>query len=41
MIPLLAPPISLGVIMLRSLKIYGIAQSVTDLIEQRAPAFEV
>ena len=28
------------VIMLRSLKIYGMAQAVTDLIEQGAPAFE-
>jgi hypothetical protein len=29
------------VIMLRSLKMYGMAQAVTDLIEQGAPAFEV
>ena len=28
------------VIMLRSLKMYGMAQAVTDLIEQGAPAFE-
>jgi DNA replication protein DnaC len=28
-------------IMLRSLKMYGMAQAVTDLIEQGAPAFEV
>ena len=28
------------VIMLRSLKLYGMAQAVTDLIEQGAPAFE-
>jgi len=28
------------VIMLRSLKMYGLAQAVTDLIEQGAPAFE-
>jgi DNA replication protein DnaC len=28
------------VIMLRSLKVYGMAQAVTDLIEQGAPAFE-
>jgi hypothetical protein len=28
-------------IMLRSLKIYGMAQAVTDLIGQGAPAFEV
>lgn len=27
------------VIMLRSLKMYGMAQAVTDLIEQGAPAF--
>jgi hypothetical protein len=26
--------------MLRSLKIYGMAQAVTDLIEQGAPAFD-
>lgn len=26
--------------MLRSLKMYGMAQAVTDLIEQRAPAFD-
>jgi DNA replication protein DnaC len=35
-----APPIRLGVIMLRSLKMYGKARAVTDLIEQGAPAFE-
>jgi len=29
------------VIMLRSLKMHGLAQAVTDLIEQGAPAFEV
>ena len=29
------------VIMLRSLKMYGMAQAVTDLIEQGAPAFQV
>jgi hypothetical protein len=29
------------VIMLRSLKIYGMAQAVTDLIGQGATAFEV
>lgn len=29
------------VIMLRSLKMYGMAQAVTDLAEQGAPAFEV
>ena len=29
------------VIMLRSLKMYGMAQAITDLIEQGAPAFEV
>jgi len=34
------PPISHGVIMLRSLKMYGMAQAVTDLSEQGAPAFE-
>ena len=28
------------VIMLRSLKMHGMAQAVTDLIEQGAPAFE-
>ena len=28
------------VIMLRSLKMHGMAQAVIDLIEQRAPAFE-
>jgi hypothetical protein len=28
------------VIMLRSLKMYGLAQAVTDLMEQGAPAFE-
>lgn len=28
------------VIMLRSLKMYGMAQAVTDLIEQGAPAFD-
>jgi hypothetical protein len=28
------------VIMLRSLKMYGMAQAVTDLIKQGAPAFE-
>lgn len=28
------------VIMLRSLKLYGMTQVVTDLIEQGAPAFE-
>ena len=28
------------VIMLRSLKMYGMAQAVEDLIEQGAPAFE-
>ena len=28
------------VIMLRSLKMYGMAQAVTDLIEQAAPAFD-
>lgn len=28
------------VIMLRSLKMYGMAQAVTDLTEQGAPAFE-
>ena len=28
------------VIMLRSLKMHGMAQAVTDLIEQAAPAFE-
>jgi len=28
------------VIMLRSLKMYGMAQAVTDLAEQGAPAFE-
>ena len=28
------------VIMLRSLKMYGMAQAITDLIEQGAPAFE-
>ena len=28
------------VIMLRSLKMYGMAQAVNDLIEQGAPAFE-
>ena len=41
MIPPPAPPrFKLGVIMLRSLKMYGMAQAVTDLIEQGAPAFE-
>jgi DNA replication protein DnaC len=29
------------IIMLRSLKMYGMAQAVTDLMEQGAPAFEV
>ena len=29
------------VIMLRSLKMYGMAQAVTDLTEQGAPAFDV
>ena len=29
------------VIMLRSLKMYGMAQAVTDLIEQGAPAFSM
>ena len=29
------------VIMLRSLKMYGMAQAVTDLMEQGAPAFEI
>jgi hypothetical protein len=29
------------VIMLRSLKMHGMAQAVTDLIEQGAPTFEV
>ena len=29
------------VIMLRSLKMYGMAQAIIDLIEQGAPAFEV
>lgn len=33
-------PIGAIVIMLRSLKMYGMAQAVTDLIEQGAPAFE-
>ncbi len=28
------------IIMLRSLKMYGMAQAVTDLMEQGAPAFE-
>ena len=28
------------VIMLRRLKMYGMSQAVTDLIEQGAPAFE-
>jgi len=28
------------IIMLRSLKMHGMAQAVTDLIEQGAPAFE-
>jgi len=28
------------IIMLRSLKMYGLAQAVTDLMEQGAPAFE-
>lgn len=28
------------VIMLRSLKLYGMAQAVTDLMEQGSPAFE-
>jgi hypothetical protein len=28
------------VIMLRSLKMYGMAQAVSDLIEQGAPAFD-
>ncbi len=28
------------VVMLRSLKMYGMAQAVTDLMEQGAPAFE-
>ena len=28
------------IIMLRSLKMYGMAQAVTDLMEQRAPAFD-
>jgi hypothetical protein len=28
------------IIMLRSLKMYGMAQAVTDLIEQGAPAFD-
>ena len=40
MIQPLVPPIRMGVIMLRSLKRYGMAQAVTDLIEQGAPAFE-
>lgn len=38
--PAAGAPISIGVIMLRSLKIYGMAQAVTDLIEQGVPAFE-
>ncbi len=29
------------IIMLRSLKMYGMAQAATDLMEQGAPAFEV
>ncbi len=41
MIPLLAPPIQTWRHhSSRSLKIYGMAQAVTDLIEQGAPAFE-
>lgn len=34
------PTAGANVIMLRSLKLYGMAQVVTDLIEQGAPAFE-
>ncbi len=33
-------PLVPSVIMLRSLKMYGMAQAVEDLIEQGAPAFE-
>jgi hypothetical protein len=34
------PAAAAVVIMLRSLKMYGMAQAVTDLTEQGAPAFE-
>ena len=34
------PAAAAVVIMLRSLKMYGMAQAVTDLAEQGAPAFE-
>ena len=34
-----APPFRSGVIMLRGLKMYGMAQAVIDLTEQGAPAF--
>ena len=34
------PAVGAVVIMLRSLKMYGMAQAVTDLIEQGAPAVQ-
>jgi hypothetical protein len=34
------PRFRLGVIMLKSLKVYGLLQATTDLIEQGVPAFE-
>ena len=40
MILQVAPESRTGIIMLRSLKMYGLAQAVTDLMEQGAPAFE-
>jgi hypothetical protein len=33
-------PASGAIIMLRSLKMHGMAQAVTDLMEQGAPAFD-
>ena len=38
-LPVPPPRFRSGIIMLRSLKMYGMAQAVTDLSEQGAPAF--